>query len=1122
MRFSLANALRTACACALWAAVLFGGVASAGAQTIKPRFVLLIDTSGSMAENPTRVNTHGDGSRMHPGCDLDSNGKYDDSKMYQAKAALNDVISAFGGVEFALARYHQNDLGQSCTNGQQCNLMNTGANMCIDSRCANSTSFYDECSGGTATTNGCFKCADPNNDPTHVWYAGNVCCPSGGPLSAGYGLAGDVLVPFPKPGTSNLSDLFSWMDGEENYPPGKNKELRAAGTTPIGGSLNAVRDWLVNDASTAGNTGGALNRDDKIGCRSYNVILVTDGDETSNCVGSCGLNGQRAAELLYRACTNGGVFNQAANRCELAGSPDGTREARVKTYVVGFAINNPNLNAMAAAGGTNTAVVANNQAELTARLSDIVAASIPTEKCDCQDNTCDGLVDETFLTKGQACTVGVGRCKRQGQWACKPDGTGVICASTPGGQCPSTELLPGTGTMEVCGAAAGCEAPTALDCADDNCDGRIDENMSCSCASKPELCNGIDDDCNGKIDDVLPVACGLSIGECKPGITTCIDDGQGGKKTLCQGATAPSPELCDGKDNDCDGVVDGFGLGCYPAGMAGCKLGGDAQSCAGAPIDKWTCQGVCQAGLLTCKDSMCGACSGAITPVAEIACDKLDNDCDGETDEGFGVGEPCGPGIGRAGECKPGATTCADGALKCIGGQGPTEERCNGKDDDCDGVIDNLPGSCGPSRGECRAGKWRCLGSVAYCDQTDSPVPEACDGKDNDCNGVVDDNPFDPDLGTSCGTSVGSCKPGILRCVGGVKSCENGVQPERERCNGLDDDCDGKVDNGINPPGPCPAPGLPRGAPILGECEPGQNVCTPNGAGGAAFRCLGGVGPATEVCDGKDNDCDGVLDNGATCPGTALCRDGACVPACASQSDCPANRMCRDGACVLAECARKPCPTKFYCHPQRGCVSRCENVQCPLGTLCDNGLCTSCRRTGCADGMVCRTLACEPNPCATVACTKGQYCRNGACVKTCEAVRCDPGAICRDGACTADKCAGIRCDGGMFCDPKDGTCKKNACASIGCLPGQACVPQQAMCVPDPCLVAGCASDSLCVMTADGRAECWTKKTLADRTTVHRTSGGGGCSCRVGEASSPSLSWTLLALAVVGLIRRRRR
>ncbi len=428
----------------------------AAAQTVKPRFLILVDTSGSMAQNATGTSTHGDGSREHPGCDLDANTRFDDSKMFQAKAALNDTLAAFGSVEFGLARYRQAELGQACGTASQCTVMGFGANVCVGGRCGfsigSNSPDYNECRVGT----GCVRCADPDNDPVHVFYNGSTCCLAGEPTAGGFGLAGDVVVPFPAAG-SNLPQLISWIDGQEDFPTGTNKELRASGTTPIGGALNAVRDWMVNDNSTVGPGAGILNRDDRSACRSYNVILITDGLEVNQCVTNCRISAAQAADRLFHSCTNDGVWDRADGRCEIGGEPFGTREVRVRTYVVGFTVDDPALNAMAAAGGTGSALLANNQAELTARLGDIVAGSIPTERCDCQDNTCDGEVDETFRAKGDTCTRGhrplqarrAARLQRRRQ---RPDLLGDGGGHLPG-------RAPGPGDGAVRGLRGGTRLP---------------------------------------------------------------------------------------------------------------------------------------------------------------------------------------------------------------------------------------------------------------------------------------------------------------------------------------------------------------------------------------------------------------------------------------------------------------------------------------------------------------------------------------------------------------------------------------------------------------------------------------------------------------------------------------
>jgi hypothetical protein len=467
------------------------------------------------------------------------------------------------------------------------------------------------------------------------------------------------------------------------------------------------------------------------------------------------------------------------------------------------------------------------------------------ERCDGLDNDCDGATDEGF-DLGTPCNEGVGACLVSGVTVCAADGAEVVCGA-----------VAGTGSAERC------------DGVDNDCDGATDEGFdlgaacsdgvgacrragvlvcapggaSASCdatAGSPvaEMCDGVDNDCDGATDEGfdLGAACSTGIGACRrTGALVCATDGA---SAVC-GATAgfPSTELCDGRDNDCDGSTDeGYNVGtACAAGVGECRRT-DTLSCAPDGLS-----------------AVCGAVPGV--PGGEL-CDGRDNDCDGSVDEGFTLGSSCSVGIG---ECRrTGTFACgSDGTLVvCNATSGtPGAEVCDGRDNNCDGSTDegfDVGAACANGVGECRrTGVRVCTGdgSAAVCGAVaGSPTAEVCDGRDNDCDSSVDEG--NPGGGVACSTgSPGICSAGIRQCSGGSLTCTPSNSPQTEVCDSTDNDCDGSTDEGFS---------------VGGSCSVGVGACSRSGLWVCNTAQTGRVCSATpgssqpEVCgNGIDEDCNG-------------------------------------------------------------------------------------------------------------------------------------------------------------------------------------------------------------------------------------------------------------------------
>jgi len=637
-------------------------------------------------------------------------------------------------------------------------------------------------------------------------------------------------------------------------------------------------------------------------------------------------------------------------------------------------------------------------------------------------------------------------------------------------------------------------------------------------------CDALDNDCDGLVDEGL-AAPESEIAKCTLGVCAGLETPPAcafGKWICAQPADLPdfqvTETLCDGKDNDCDGVTDEDVV--VPPGA--CKTAG-----------------VCAGVIATCASGkwQCDYSNAVGYEATEVSCDGIDNDCDGKVDTGLDLSKLAAMKCNMKG-------ACAATSLECIGGQPlclpPSDHEefetlCDGADNDCDGATDNIPGSTLPLRsdsaeaaapckaekgvcsgatfGSCVAGKWICDTSTASLLST----VELCDGLDNDCDGSTDEDvPAPKDAaGTeinvcahsaNSATPLGVCADSAVKpaCTGSIFICTGLDKVPFELvetlCDGKDNDCDGDTDETVTTAG--------AGCKAQGVCAYGVAALCKDATATCAYDNVLAYEATETSCDGKDNDCNGLTDDNLDPKGSACSFQGVCadtmIATCKDATwSCDTSQVAgyeetekscdgKDNDCNgqtdenLNDLVAAECKTAGVCG--LGAVSKCDQGQWQCSftspawqipeTACD-GLDNDC--DGITDLGVCK----KSEPCAS-----DKECTSGACVASLGG-----GMYCGT---TATDCAYIKANGAVEI-LSDG---KSVCATSGstvtCTAGSwaapsACGPSSPTCVAGECFV--CAPKSTyCngsdVMTCDDTGSAGASSSTCGAGT--HCSGAGQC------------------------------
>lgn len=366
---------------------------------------------------------------------------------------------------------------------------------------------------------------------------------------------------------------------------------------------------------------------------------------------------------------------------------------------------------------------------------------------------------------------------------------------------------------------------------------------------------------------------------------SCNDGNACTQTDTCQAGTCTgsNPVVCTASDQcHVAGTCDPANGQCTnPVAPAGTSCNGTAGQCqfqdicngSGACVDNgfWYEDEPCNDGNACTQTDECrsGVCRGS-NPVICTALDQCH----------------------EVGACDPANGTCANPAKAsgtlCNDGNNCTQnDVCNGGS--CAGTSGSDQACDTGQPGICAAGSSQCQNEGIVCVQNQQPQAETCNGVDDNCDGQVDEGI--PTQATSCG--LGACaRSGERSCVGGqfIDSCAPGA-PSADVCNGVDDDCDGQVDEDI--------PSQPT------QC--GSGDC----AGTGQLTCVNGQ--LVDSCTPKPN---GTLcSDGNACTANDTCNSGQCAsgppPNCDDGNFCTTDSCNSSSGCVHAPICTNPVQTGF-------------------------------------------------------------------------------------------------------------------------------------------------------------------------------------------------------------------